>query len=175
MNLRRLHFVQTSLDDISNYLPVLDMDDLYIFSKGSYQLKYCGTYFADARNRLNPNGFVYQVHQNSDLLDLEPLFNTLDEPILMRTKILSYHSEHKTYTAYILVYLAKSGIERVAEHYCNCTAGMRTMGSCSHILAMLWFGTIGWRNPITPLKHLNEFAKRLSARLTDNDTASDEE
>ena len=151
----------STMDAVHTCFQEMSLDDLYFYAQGSYQMKYCASYANDAL-RLNNNGIVFQCHDETAELHFEPYGMEVDEPLLLRAKLPSRHSENKIYTIYILLDYSKSGIERILEHFCNCIAGKRTVGCCSHILTIIWYATLGCTSNIrVPAANLANFARRI--------------
>lgn len=63
--------------------------------------------------------------------------------LLLRCKIRSRHVANKQYMQYILLNLnGEDWCQKIEEYYCSCIIGKRTVGSCAHVMTIVWF--LGW-------------------------------
>ncbi|CAH2088907.1 unnamed protein product [Euphydryas editha] len=142
LNSRRVRFQSMSaeLPDLQDF-PRLTARDLIIFSLGTYQIKLARSYYAEhARNG------TYTIELYRDTEDLPNILNNYNIAgnnfWLLRGRIQSRHRRSRTYYTYILIDLNKRGLEALEHYYCSCKSGRRTLGSCSHIISIVWF--LGW-------------------------------
>ena len=83
-----------------------------------------------------------------------------DDPFLIRGRIHSRFSNQTKYFLYILVDRSKTGVDSILEYCCQCKNGLRTVGSCAHIITVLWYLGYARHNPQEipdPARSLDEF------------------
>lgn len=136
INRHRVNFV--SLDGQLPHLdvfPVMEMRDLILFSLGIYQIKQARSYYGE---HIRENG-TFRIEVDTNLLEHS------NNSFLLRGRIRSRHQSNKIYCTYILLNL-NSGItdwcQRIAQYYCSCIIGKRTIGSCAHVMTIVWY--LGW-------------------------------
>lgn len=83
---------------------------------------------------------------------------------LLRGKIQSRHTSSRIYYCYILVNSDQQGLDAVNYYYCTCKSGKRTLGSCAHIMSIIWF--LSWARYET-INHPAEFLDSII--VDDND------
>lgn len=142
LNNRRVHFQSMSaeLPELHDF-PRLTESDLKMFSLGTYQIKLVRSYYAEhARNGI----YTIEIYRDTeDLPNILNNYNIVGKNFrLLRGRIKSRHTRSRTYYTYILINLDKQGLETLEHYYCSCKSGRRTLGSCSHIMSIVWF--LGW-------------------------------
>lgn len=145
VNRRRANFVSIDgqLPQL-NVFPVMEMRDLILFSLGTYQIKQARSYYGE---HIRENG-TFKVEIDTNLL------RHARNSFLMRGRIRSRHQSNKIYYTYILLDLSadiSNWCQRISEYYCSCIIGKRTVGSCAHIMTIVWY--LGWarhQNDINP-------------------------
>ena len=87
------------------------------------------------------NSTRYRIDvMKEDALDFLKYKIDVKDPLFIRARI-SRHSgpnTHKTYAVFVLIDKALKGVNSIIEHYCQCKSGSRTVGCCSHIMAIVW-------------------------------------
>lgn len=113
--------------------PVMEMRDLIMFGLGTYQIKQARSYYGE---HIRQNGtFRVEVDTNLDRFPSNKL--------LLRGKIRSRHISNRQYFTYILLNLnGEDWCQRIEEYYCTCIIGKRTVGSCAHVMTIVWY--LGW-------------------------------
>jgi hypothetical protein len=101
--------------DISNF-PRLSDEQLSNLTFGVYQLRMSSSYIQE---HLEGNCDIH-VH--------------VDEPGLLSVKMQSRHISSKKYIMWI-----RFNDSAIDAWYCQCRAGARVVGMCSHIAAIVWF------------------------------------
>lgn len=117
---KRLCWEKYSATDLQDF-PVLSMDELRKICLGQFNLKNAPGY-ADEYMRLDEQ-FHIQLHK--------------ERPGLLRLRLKSKYrsaTEH-----YVWIDYSTQGNEKIRRWYCQCMAGARTMGCCSHVAMVLWF------------------------------------
>ncbi|GBP80290.1 hypothetical protein EVAR_37967_1 [Eumeta japonica] len=63
--------------------------------------------------------------------------------IYIQGRIKSRHVSGRIYYSYILINnRAETARESIAHYYCSCLTGKRTVGTCAHIMSIIWY--LGW-------------------------------
>lgn len=80
--------------------------------------------------------------------------------LLLRGRIQSRHVRARSYLCYILINNNINnaiGIRKIAQYYCTCLTGRRTIGSCAHVVSIVWYLGAGRHELfIPPAGHLTE-------------------
>lgn len=142
LNSRRARFQSMSADlpELQDF-PRLTENDLIMFSLGTYQIKLARSYYAEH----DRNGvYTIEVFRSTDDLNNELInYNIIGNNFwLLRGRIQSRHTRSRVYYTYILINLDQRGLEALEHYYCSCKSGRRTLGSCAHIMSIVWF--LGW-------------------------------
>ena len=99
-----------------NEFPKLDDTMLRLLTLGTYQLKMSSSYIQEyVGGECN-----IQLFQENDGL--------------LRVRLQSRHISSKSYLVWI-----QFDSDHVQAWYCKCRAGARTVGSCSHVAAIIWY------------------------------------
>jgi len=131
--LNRTNMVQ----DISTFkFPLLTETFIRTFTFGIYQLKKAKSYTVEH----------LASHDDYTIEHLE------NEKNLIRVKIPSRHKSQKIYNIFIRFSL-RSKQKPIEAWYCDCVAGARNVGSCSHVASVLWYLGVA-RNDQSKLKPL---------------------
>lgn len=128
------------MEDVEiEFFPRLDMQDLWLYTCGSYAIKMAHSYYAD---HLNSNGdFEFEMAKPTRSIDFRKYGIALDwsASIFLKVRIRSRHSMSVKYFVYVLVDKNKQGIEALSAHFCSCKVGQRVVGCCSHVATIMWF------------------------------------
>lgn len=60
------------------------------------------------------------------------------KPGIVRFEVKSRHINRKTYKCYIHYDSSIAGISSIKGYCCNCPNGLRTVGCCSHVAALIY-------------------------------------
>ena len=96
--------------------PVLNETILRVLTLGTYQLKLSTSYIQEYIG----GDCNFQLYNEA--------------PDLLRVRLQSRHVSSKSYLVWI-----KYDSDHVKAWYCKCKAGARTVGTCSHVAAVLWY------------------------------------
>ena len=96
--------------------PKLDDTMLRLLTLGTYQLKMSSSYIQEF---VGGDCIIQLFRENDGLL---------------RVRLQSRHVFSKTYLVWI-----KYDSDHVQAWYCKCRAGARTVGTCSHVAAIIWY------------------------------------
>ena len=147
LNRKTTSFIPLDSFDIQGF-PVLSEDDLYRISLGTYQIKQVKSYYGE---HMATNGrFIFQVSRNITATNIERYGIFVEDPILIKARIQSRHVNRNKYYVYLLSNRNGEGTEAIAEYYCTCKNGCRTVGCCAHVMTIIWF--LGYKRhlPQTP-------------------------
>lgn len=129
--------------DINNFtFPVLNEYDLKMISLGSYQPKNARSY---AVQHIESSASSTYECYSCPLEQIQHISKTLSdakgisEPILVLTQIKSRFRSGVIYDSYILADLSKQGTDAIISYCCDCVNGLRTIGSCSHVITTFYY------------------------------------
>lgn len=107
---------------------------------GPYQIKQARAYTAD--HVTAEGGFVVEAHKEAK--------------DLLRVRIRSRHKQTTRYYTWI-----QWTSEQVSGWYCSCPVGMRTVGCCAHVAAVIWYLSIARHQPEKYLTDRRDFFSHL--------------
>ncbi|XP_063383693.1 uncharacterized protein LOC134669975 [Cydia fagiglandana] len=118
--------------------PRLTTDELVLIALGTYQIKLARSYLSEQVR----NG-VYQIEIcETAIPNLRQYGINIEAGVLLRGRIRSRLTGNKIHYSYILVNNGEQGRRAILNHYCSCRSGKRTIGTCAHIISIMWF--LGW-------------------------------
>jgi len=121
-NRKTVPFHNISSDDLDDF-PEMTINDLKIFFTGSYQLAQAISYLAEMITEKNT-------------LDLQCV---KVDPHIIKFEVKSRHCNAKMYKCYVHYQSQTIGINGIKQYCCNCANGNRTVGSCSHVAAIIYY------------------------------------
>ena len=140
-------FLLTNIDDHSIaaiFPPQTENNDLIMLACGSYQLKQAKLYLN--RQNVKTTFKVGKVTKfNSYFIDHFKLDSEQGETIhFIVGQVASTKNNTSSLTAssnktFLLIDTSKAGYEAILEYYCTCPMGLRTVGCCIHVMAIVWF------------------------------------
>lgn len=118
--------------------PILGLDYLKDLTTGVYQIKLSSSYIQDKLQRDEDEEFQLEMLRNE---------NRLPTPGFMRVRVYSRFRNSTKYQLWISYRPVDEGDEDAHDdddtfingYYCTCKSGARTLGTCAHIAAILWF------------------------------------
>jgi hypothetical protein len=125
LDVKRANFRKLESCEIIDF-PELSLQDLYLTTLGSYQLKQSLSYIAQ---HLDQNGTYW----------LEAFKDKIEQDNLIRAKLLSRHSRSVKYNIYIRYNPLQSGTDAIKAWMCRCKNGLRTLGCCAHVASVLYY------------------------------------
>lgn len=157
--------------------PQLTMEDLENISFGPYQIKQAQLYL---RTHLNQNNEKYDIFEfSTDIVkkhfpEQTKICNNL---VLVMTKLNSRFSSSKTHRSFVLFNGNGTGHEAILGYCCQCKTGLRTVGVCSHVMALIFF--LGYAPQNGGIKHIclhltHVFGEPVEDGESDKSTSSDE-
>ena len=116
-HLERRSVVWTNVDDCDIYeFPKLDDVTLRLLTLGTYQLKLGSSYIQE------------YIGGDCDMQVFQ------EDQGLLRVRLQSRHVASKSYLVWV-----QYDEDHIKASFCKCRAGARTVGTCSHIAAILWY------------------------------------
>lgn len=131
VNRWRANFTRLRADspDVADF-PRLTEEDLILFAVGTYHVKLARSY---ASEHIKATG-IYEIE-----VYREPQNDQNDEDILIRCRIQSRHVQSRTYYTYVKYNTEAEGRTAIRQYYCSCIHGRRTVGSCAHVVSVLYY------------------------------------
>lgn len=162
LNRRRANFVRINAQIPQlNMFPTMEMSDLILFSLGTYQIKQARSYYGE---HIRANGtFVVEVSDEFSVANV-PGIQSSHETLLIRGRVRSRHHSNKIYYTYVLLKNNQSNDwqDMICGYYCSCVIGKRTVGSCAHVMTLIWY--LGWarhqENIAPPAQFLDDILVR---------------
>lgn len=133
MNRQRVAFHRMTADDPQVEFPQLTIEELIKFSIGTYHVKLARSYCSE---HIKTTG-VYDMEMYR-----QPMAEGRNNYILIRCRIHSRHVGSKIYYTYITIDMNLNGVTAIKEYYCTCYHGKRTLGSCAHVISVVYY--LGW-------------------------------
>lgn len=136
--------------------PQLRNEDIHMIAFGSYQMRMARSYLGE---HFTSNGGTFHIAQYDGEIDFARFDIVVERPMLLKTQIQSRFISRKKHYTFILIDMAKVGKEAILEYYCSCATGSRTVGSCSHIITIIWYLSNAHAHPLSfPNPMLTNFA-----------------
>lgn len=159
LNRRRTTFRRMEANHV-DYIdfPRLTREDLILFALGTYHIRIAKSYCYE--HMRNSGVYEIELFRNSELINLNNYGNTTN--VLIRGRIQSRHIRAKIYFTYIYYAANVNGRKAILETYCSCIHGRRTLGSCSHIMSIIYYLGFARHEP-----HINQPAAFLNNVIID--------
>lgn len=125
-NRKSVPFAEITSEDLLDF-PELTLEDLEIFFTGSYQVSQAISYLGEM---LDEQGKL-------------PLSYLIEDSGIVRFEVRSRHINSKTYKCYIHYDGDNVGLSAIQGYCCSCANGLRTIGSCSHVAALIFHLSYG--------------------------------
>lgn len=157
---RKTQFEPLKSQDLGDF-PELMEKELKVFFTGTYQLKQAVSYLAEM---IDENGVLQ-------------LYFLKATPVIIKVQVRSRHVRSKTYNCYIHYSPDTNNIEGIRRWCCECANGKRTIGSCSHIAAVIFYLSNGrYRSRlISPSQILSDlFTQDDAIPVIDEDSDNDD-
>ena len=105
---------------------------LKYFTYGTYQISLSPSYIQDT---------VLRIDEEEEEQALQ-INERLNEPGFLRCRLYSRFQNavrHQLFISFNEQYNKRYEGNAIVGHYCTCKTGARTLGSCSHVAAVLWY------------------------------------
>lgn len=156
-------------------LPQLSIADMIQIALGTYQIKQAPSY-CHMHYKANNSEFV--VYECPDAVAKEMLAEIIlndKKSKLLMMRVKSRFRSNVSHDVYILIDMMGSRENCVLEYCCSCQNGLRTVGTCSHVMSLIWFSLFA-KNAVTMFKPAefldNYFVEEFSS---DEDYEEEEE
>lgn len=119
--------IDAALDDVADF-PRMTFDELLILSIGTYHVKLARFYWYE---HIRETGeYSMEIYRHPGRINL----NDEEGNTLLRCRIKSRYVTSKTYYCYVLY-----NRHAISEYCCNCIHGRRTLGSCAHVISIIYY------------------------------------
>lgn len=119
---KKLSFHALSSMDVMDF-PEMTETELKIFFTGTYQYSQAISYLAEMMRR-DGSIDMHVVKDRSNIL---------------KVQVASRHISRKTYHCFLEYIPNTNDVSGIQRHYCECTNGIRTVGCCSHLAAIIYY------------------------------------
>lgn len=133
INRRQAVFERLDANQLVDF-PRLNEVDVILLALGTYQLKLAKSYCGE---HLQNGLYTIDVCRENAINDLPNVQG--NNVWLLRGRIQSRHVRARTYYTYIVIDLNQVGRNAITQHYCTCLTGRRTIGSCAHLISIVWY------------------------------------
>lgn len=149
---KRSAFKKLDSSSVENF-PQFTDEQLKILFTGTYQMKQAISYLAE--------------HMMDQTFSIELC---LQEDHLIKTRIQSRHQSSKSYINFIKYDPSISGIESITGYTCQCKNGLRTIGCCCHVAAVIYYLSNGrYQSEIfKPAEKLNQLFDHIPSIINDD-------
>lgn len=119
--------------------PKLLLSDLKKISQGSYQIRQ-STSYCQSHLKENNNTFITKICDANICQQLcGHLLDNTSNPLLLSMDLKSRFQSNRFHRVYVLLSLDFNNKYVVNQFCCSCRHGRRTVGCCSHVMALLWY------------------------------------
>lgn len=124
-------------------------EQVILLALGTYQIKLARSYCSE---HLQNGIYTIEIYRQNALEDL-PDYGINEDSSLMRGRIQSRHIRARIYYCYILI---NNNSNTISQYYCTCLTGRRTVGTCAHIVSIVWYlGYVRHEGFVAPALFLN--------------------
>lgn len=133
INRQRATFQRMAADNpqVADF-PRLTIEDLILFAIGTYHVKVARSYCSEHLKATEV--YEMELYRHPEAI--------INNHVLIRCRINSRHVTTKTYYTYVLYNPEIEGRNAISEYYCSCYHGKRTLGSCAHVVSVIYY--LGW-------------------------------
>lgn len=117
--------------------PELELDDLKDIAFGIYQIRQAKCYTIQHLDR-NDTEFVLQIFNEEVVHKFFQQYANV-KPQLVTMRLASRFVSTTEWCPYVLFNTIENGKRAILEYCCNCKVGKRTVGSCSHVMCILFY------------------------------------
>lgn len=136
--LKKQHFESIGNDDM-NAFPRLTEDHLKMISFGSYQIANAIRYCQLNHRRYDGRMPIFVCKEDVSRKHLEQFFVPEKEPMLVLGQLASRFCSKKFHDTFVLFNKKGEGTSAVLAYTCSCLNGLRTVGCCSHVMAIIFY------------------------------------
>lgn len=146
------------IDDF-HVCPQLSISDLEMISFGPYQIVQSRCYISNQVYENNDDLTVFQFFDNDTAAICKEMFLPEHEPMLLLMNLKSRFVSRRVYRVYLLLNKKGIGRESVLQYCCSCKVGNRTIGCCSHVMALLMY--VGYSPYVGGIKEVSTHLKKV--------------
>lgn len=139
------------------------MAELEMIAFGSYQIEQARCYLSNFLNDNDIDLNIYKFDAADARLHCTSFISAGTDPLLLLMDLKSRFVSQRVHRVFVLLDKNKSGLEAVIEYCCSCKVGNRTVGCCSHVMALLYFVCFAPRNG-----GIKEVASHLASMFVEN-------
>lgn len=143
------------------YFPRFNQKQMKEFALGTYVIKQAISYAAEHK-KLQGNFKISELPAKHIWAHFGSICTkeNFEKPIFILAKIKSRYRGQKIHTVYILYDM--SILQKKMFYFCKCQHGQRTIGSCAHVMTVVWYFAYGqYETAKDPASHLNDFFNRI--------------
>lgn len=113
----------------------------YTINLGPYQINNVLSYYAEHLNEgiFLVHKFEPNARQRTANINYAQYSIRIKDPLLVKAYMKFHFRGGKNHHIFVLVNRTKHGKDSIAEYYCTCECGSRTVGCCGHIMTIIWF------------------------------------
>lgn len=138
LNRKTSNFRELDGDQLSEF-PQFTLIDLSKLGT-PYQLRHATSYYYDHAY----NGkYVFYVSKESCDYDWDKYDINVKNPLFVKAKVESRHSNSDKYILYVLIDRDNEGADCVCGACCQCQNGLRMTQHCVHVLSLIWYLSYG--------------------------------
>ena len=135
------------------------MEELKLYTCGSYQLKMCASYYQD---HISDRDFQFEVAVEENNINYRDYQIEIDScnSILLKARIRCRHSNSVKYFVYVIADKRKQGLSSLLGHSGSCKVGKRVVGCCSQVSTIIWYFSFARHNKkeiLQPAHYLNTY------------------
>lgn len=119
--------MEATLNDLVDF-PRMTYDELLTFAIGTYHVKLAKSYCYE--HIRGTDVYSIEIYRHPERIN----FNDDEENSLIRCRIKSRHVQRRTYYCYVAY-----GRHEISAYCCSCIHGRRTLGSCAHIMSIIYY------------------------------------
>lgn len=168
-------FEELNADDLEKF-PRLSTEQLKMISLGTYQISKAVHY---AQFHFKKNDKTFRVFKCKDCQEyFSQYFVPGRDPVLLLIQIPSRFVSRAHHNTYVLFDRNGVGIKAVIAYSCDCLIGLRTVGCCSHVMALIWFICFVDRQSIEnifPARFLDHIFHPVDEIHSDRDSSEEED
>lgn len=122
-----------------DFFPQMTEDDLFLTALGVYQIAQAKNYVSRHLTENDGEFVCYLCPQDICVHHFKSFATDESQLYLLYMQLLSRHVNKLAYRTYLLIDANKTGNKSIIGYYCGCKNGARTVGSCSHVMSIIWY------------------------------------
>lgn len=139
-------------DNDNCVFPELTMTDLTDLTFGPYQIQQAQLYLRSHLDRNNENLSIFTFTEEVMKSHFSQVLQIHPDATLIMSEIASRFVSSKSHRAYVPFTSQEMGSKNILGYCCVCKSGLRTVGMCSHVTAILFY--LGYAHYNGGVKHV---------------------